>query len=143
MESVELTAVVRRVARAQRLDADEAADVEQEVLIALWRRAPDEEVSAGWIAVVAHHKCVDVHRQRSRWRQQDRTLGSLLRPFVPSPELALLVRAEADRLTPREREFFELRYAMGLTEREVGVLLGLCRASVRWKDRTCRRRLGA
>lgn len=143
MGSVELSEIVRRVARSLRLNSEETEDVEQEVLIALWQRNPHDDVSPAWVVVVAYNKSVDLQRRRARWRVQDRTLGSLLRQVVATPELELLVRAEAARLPADERRFFALRYGLGMTEKEVGASLGLCRASVRWKDRNCLRTLGA
>jgi DNA-directed RNA polymerase specialized sigma24 family protein len=140
--SVRLAEVVRGVGEEYRLEAWESADVEQEVRIALWQQRFANEIPVAWIVSVAHHKSIDLVRRRIRWRQQDQTLAALLPQLVPSPELQLLLKVDAEALPSRCRAYFELRYRLGLTEREVANSLNLCRSSVRWLDRLCRRRLG-
>jgi len=51
----------------------------------------------------------------------------------------LLLHARVAELPARLREFYDLRYVQGWSERELVARLGLCRASVRWLDYTCRR----
>jgi DNA-directed RNA polymerase specialized sigma24 family protein len=57
-------------------------------------------------------------------------------------ELGHLLHARVARFSPSLRRFYDLRYLQGLSEREIARSLGLCRGSVRWLDRCCRRELG-
>jgi DNA-directed RNA polymerase specialized sigma24 family protein len=56
-------------------------------------------------------------------------------------ELDHLLHVRVARLSASLRKFYELHYIQGLSEREIARSLGLCRASVRWLDRCCRREL--
>ena len=141
LEAPSLTAVGRRVAVRYRLTAQEAADLLQELRIALWHRGLAESVHAAWVVQVAAHKAVDIVRRRSRDRAHDRLLGYTQDRPGRDPELGYLLHARVEHLPARLRAFYELHYLEGLSERDIARRLGMCRASVRWLDRCCRREI--
>lgn len=141
-----LARVAGRAARATGLDTSEIPDLLQEIRIALWRagRRVSGHVGPAWLFRVASHKAVDILRRRIRSREseQDFTTASPASQSPRSTELGHLLRARASRLPPPLRQFYELHYGHGWSQREIAARLGLCRQSVRWMDRVCRRRLG-
>jgi len=90
---------------------------------------------------VVRNKAVDIVRRSLRARARDQTLAYLTVPGWEEPDLQHLLRARVDELEPRLRQFYELHYEQGWSQREVAAHLGKCRASVRWLERTCRARL--
>lgn len=144
LQSPYLTRVARRAAHSVGLGAAEIPDLLQEVRIALWRAGRRMRVGPAWLFQVATHKAVDILRRRIRSREIEQDFSDTSTPAGPSPrltELGHLLRARASRLPPPLREFYDLHYGHGWSEREIAARLGLCRQSVRWMNRTCRRRL--
>ena len=131
-----------RVVSHYQISREDAEDLLQEIRIALWE-AGQELVGAAWVARVASHKAVDLVRRRVRARAHLRTYMALQEGRRPEPEVGLLLQARVAELPARLREFYDLRYVQGWSERELAVRLGLCRASVRWLDCTCRRAIYA
>jgi RNA polymerase sigma factor (sigma-70 family) len=145
LQSPYLTRVATRAAHSIGLGPADIPDLLQEIRIALWRagRRMGVRVGSVWLFQVASHKAVDILRRRIRSREieQDFTTST---PAAQSPrltELGHLLHARASRLPPPLREFYDLHYGHGWSEREIAARLGLCRQSVRWMDRICRRRL--
>ncbi len=141
LESPYLTHVAGRVARQHDLVRDDLEDLIQELRIALWEAGPDVCVSARWLFQVANHKAVDLFRKRLRRRRRDRVFTDSREDASHDPELDHLLHARVARFSPSLRRFYDLRYLQGLSEREIARSLGLCRGSVRWLDRCCRREL--
>jgi RNA polymerase sigma factor (sigma-70 family) len=143
LHSPYLTRVARRAAHSIGLGAAEIPDLLQEIRIALWRAGRRARVGPAWLFQVASHKAVDILRRRIRSREieQDFTTSMPARQSPRLTELGHLLRARASRLPPPLREFYDLHYGHGWSEREIAARLGLCRQSVRWMDRICRRRL--
>ncbi|MDQ6893996.1 MAG: sigma-70 family RNA polymerase sigma factor [Acidobacteriota bacterium] len=139
-ESTLLPRIVARAVFAFRLGREDAADLLQDVRVAVLDESPVEILSAGWIFLVAHNKAVDILRARYRERAIAEGLPSDASYF--EEEIVCLVRAQVSLLPAEQREFYELRYRRGMTEREVAERLGICRASVRYRDRLVRRTLG-
>jgi RNA polymerase sigma factor (sigma-70 family) len=134
--------VAARVARTHGLDPDDVPDLLQELRIALWKAGPETSVGPAWLFQVAANKAVNVRRARARiHRREDAFAGAAL-PHDQNAEIEHLLHAWAARLPARLRRFYELHYAEGLSERETADRLGVCRATVRWLDRSCRRRIG-
>jgi RNA polymerase sigma factor (sigma-70 family) len=141
LESPYLRGMAARLAHQYHIGMVDLPDLLQEIRIALWGLGPDTRVSAAWVFKVASHKVLDLLRHRLRARHRDREFaGSTARP-VHDPELDHLLHARVARLPTHLREFYELHYLQGLSEREIAQRLLLCRASVRWLDRCCRQRI--
>ena len=141
IDSPALVGLVTRVAARYGIAADDLPDLVQETRIALWEVGSDGPPSAALTLCVATNKAVDLVRSMVRRRARDRA-AALSAPGVPGDaELRHLLNARVDELPRRLHDFYELRYHQGLSEREIARSLGLCRASVRWLDRRCRRSL--
>lgn len=138
MESPYLIRAGGRVANQYGLRPDELTELVQELRIALWQARPGIQVSAAWIFRVAQHKAVDILRERARAQRNEAALAATMRQPQHDFELDCLLHARAQALPERLRQFYKLRYELGLSEREIARSLGVCRASVRWLDRSCR-----
>ena len=142
LDSPYLRRLTVRAAHQYGLQAEEIPDLLQETRIALWKAGPAICVTAAWIFGTASHKAADLLRLRIRCRNHERNaLGSTLPQPRPSPELEHLLHARVDLLPNRLRDFYRLRYELGLSEREIARRRGICRASVRWLDGRCKRAL--
>ena len=139
LESPYLHRAAVRVAHQYGLAANDVADLLQELRIALWEAGPEVRVGAAWVFRVASHKAVDLLRRTLQSRRRERAFAHMAAPAEHDQELDHLLRARVDRLPARLREFYELHYLQGRSEREIAQRLGLCRSSVRWLDRSCRR----
>jgi RNA polymerase sigma factor (sigma-70 family) len=129
LESPLLARIVKRVAGQYGILPAEVDDLIQEVRIALWEAEPPVEIKPKWIFVTASHKAVDILRRR--WQTgSDAVLSKAV--AGGAQELSCLVRAQVALLPKNLRAFCDLRYAEGMTEREIAGRMGLCRASVRW-----------
>lgn len=138
MTSRALPGLVARVAGAYGIDEVDFEDLLQETRIALWERGA-EDLGAAWVLQVARHKAVDLVRHRIRARARDRTYALLADGRNAESEFEPLLHALVAQLPIRLRQFYDLRYVQGWSERDIATHLGKCRASVRWLDRTCRR----
>jgi RNA polymerase sigma factor (sigma-70 family) len=136
-----LVTLVTRAARLRGVGPNEVPDLVQEVRIALWQKGMEEHVAEGWVFGVASHKAIDLVRRIARDRLRNREAPACR--SCRDVELEYLLNASVAALAPRLREFFQLHYRQALSEREVAKELKMCRASVRWLDRCCRRRLAA
>ena len=139
LESPYLGRVAARVARQHGLHEDDLPELLQELRIAVWQAGDRAPVSAAWIFGVASHKAVDMVRVKTRAHRNGQDLAALSSPGGRDLELDHLLHARVDSLPERLRQFYDLHYAQGLSEREIARSLGVCRASVRWMDRCCRR----
>lgn len=141
LESPRLDSIARYVASRKALAPDDLPDLLQEIRIALWRAGMDRPVNATWIFHTAEHKAIDI------WKQSHAVDGD---PRTPDPagtggdpELVHLVRARAASLRGSLREFCDLRYEQGLSERLIAERLNVSRSSVRWMEHRCRTVMGA
>jgi RNA polymerase sigma factor (sigma-70 family) len=143
LESSYLGRAVRRVALRYGLADEDTADLVQEVRIVLLQTDPGRVLNATWIFQTATHKAADAVRLRMRAAAGE--LGAAADASssagAPSAELLHLLRANAARLPPKLRTFYDLRFGQGLSQRDVARRLGACRASVRWLERQCVRRV--
>jgi DNA-directed RNA polymerase specialized sigma24 family protein len=136
-----LDRLVTRVAAHHSVPASELPDLIQETRIALWRAGLDLPVSAAFVAGIARNKAVDLVRRLARRRAESISAGRLCATTEVDAELHHLLSLRVSALPRRLRDFYELRYAQGLSEREIARVWRLCRASVRWLDQRCRERL--
>jgi RNA polymerase sigma factor (sigma-70 family) len=142
LESPCLARVAARVAYQYGIGTGDLPDLLQEIRIAIWEAVP-VCVSAAWVYRVASHKAVDILRQRTRTRGRYRAAVETAAGPGHHQELDHLLHAKVDTLPPRLRQFYDLHYRQGLSEREIARRLGMCRASVRWLDHCCRQSVAA
>ena len=138
IQSSYIAGVAARVGRSKGLTPEDIPDLLQEIRIALWRAGPETRVGPAWLFHVANHKAIDFLRRRVRTREIERQFMAAVDQPEGEPELGHLLHAQTSRLPARLREFYDLHYGQGLSEREIAVRLGVCRQSVRWLDRRCR-----
>ena len=86
---------------------------------------------AAWLFRIAHNAAVDVHRRRKPSLTWDDLPESSAESAADSPEDLVLRRERLDRLRvlvsgldANKRELLALRFAAGLTSREIGVVVG-------------------
>jgi RNA polymerase sigma-70 factor, ECF subfamily len=104
--------------------ADRAAaeDAVQDTFVQLaraLRRAPDAQVSFGYLAVTLRHTCYSALRRRPRGREPDRE--ALIEPAAPdaSEEERMLIDDALKRLPAEQREVVYLKVFEGMTFQEI------------------------
>jgi len=119
----------------RRLDVEDANEATAEVFLVLWRRldkAPNAEPALPWLYTVARNVVRNRHRgNRRRFRLVAR-LGSVREQTPAEPE-ALVIRHHQElevhralrRLRPNDRELLRLKAWEGLTNRQIGEILGV------------------
>jgi RNA polymerase sigma-70 factor (ECF subfamily) len=135
---------IDRLCRVLLTDADEAADVAQDVFAKLHHATATEVRTMdwrAWLSRVAVNACRD--RRRSGWWRWWRERGLVLdestfRGAVRTPEDEVIGRetqarvwAALRRLPARQREVFALRQLDGHSTAEVAVMLGIAAGSVK------------
>jgi len=138
LESPYLGRVAARVAHEYGLGTDDVPDLLQELRIALWKQGLEQRVGAAWVVRVIRHKAVDLLRQRMRSRRRDGVFTTIAARPWHNLEIDHLLHAKAASLPPKLKAFYALHYQQGLSEREIGRRMGVCRSSVRWLDHRCR-----
>jgi RNA polymerase sigma-70 factor, ECF subfamily len=114
--------------------ADLAAATFERALGALSRYEPREAGSRAWLFRIARNLAIDAARRRDA---ADRGLRFWPRTTVAADPVDLLIQNEADRdlarrvaaLPAAQREAVILRFAAGLTAREIGQVLGRSEAA--------------
>jgi RNA polymerase sigma factor (sigma-70 family) len=142
LESSRLPSIARHVASAHAISTADVPDLLQELRIALWQAGLDRPINATWVFRTASHKAIDLVRQNCT-KSDPVELTEDLATETLDPELVNLLRARAARLSRSLREFYELRYGEGLSQRVVGKRMGLCRSSIRLLERRCLVAIGA
>jgi len=123
--------VVYSVAFRVLRDASSSEDVLQEVFLGVWRR-PQSFVStrgslAGWLAVVARNRSIDLLRRRRPTEQIDEI--QLASPYNLAKEAernSLMERARTiiRHLPPEQRKTLEMAFFDGLTHTEIAEMTG-------------------
>ena len=139
IDSPALSRLVSRVVTRHRILDGDFQDLLQETRIALWKSGNERSVSTAWISRVVTNKAVDLLRRTTRARARERAYASLVRKAGREPDIELLLHARVAEFPARLRRFYDLHYGEGWSERELAARLGMCRASIRWLDRCCRR----
>ncbi len=139
LEEPDLSRLVNRVAARYGIGPADLQDLLQETRIALWEAESTATFGSAWVWRVASNKAVSLVRKVTRARARDRILAFSYEPNRRDPELEPLLRARITDLPTELREFYDLHYVQGWSERETASRLNLCRASVRWLDHRCRR----
>jgi RNA polymerase sigma factor (sigma-70 family) len=139
LEAPGLGELVGRIATRYHVAPADVQDLVQETRIALWKLGPELQVSSAWVIRTATNKVVDHVRSMLRARRREQTFARLTLSGSRDPDLEHLLRTQVAAMPSRLRTFYELYYVLGMSEREVAREVGMCRASVRWLDRCCRR----
>ncbi|MEZ5236221.1 MAG: RNA polymerase sigma factor [Acidimicrobiia bacterium] len=140
---------------ARLIGADAAADVCQEVFLALWdhpdRYDPQRSTLRSFLIMIARRRCIDHLRRHGRREATEQAAGRRVDgptpPNVDEAALAMIagqrVRAALDDLPVEQRRAVELAYFGGLTFREVAVATGVSEGTAKSRIRLGLRRLGA
>lgn len=132
-----LTAILMIARRMLREDA-EAEDVAQEAMLRLWRTAATLAVGAGgvrpWLRRVVSNLCID----RLRMGQRTEVTDAVPEEAVPASqlqciadgELSARVEAALNALPERQRLALTLFHYEGLSQGEVGTLMGVSEEAV-------------
>jgi len=126
---------VYRYVRTRTASAEEAADVTQCVFVKAMSSLSKYRASrgpfAGWLFRIAHNAAVDSHRRRKPTLNWDDLPESIAESNIGSPEDLVLRRERLDhlrvlvsRLDTNKRELLALRFAAGLTSREIAAVVG-------------------
>lgn len=137
--------MVYGLARRVVVDRDLAADVAQEVLVDVWRKAHMFDRTRGtalaWIGVMTRRRAVDLVRSVEASRRRDTTQTPAPEPpdpvaemIVESAERAAIQRAMG-QLSDLQRESVELAFYGGLTHREVAERLAVPLGTVKTRIR--------
>ena len=132
-------------------DADEAAEVLQDVFWELWRAAGDYDPRRGtpeaWVTVRARSRGID--RVRSVRRREEMFTAPSTEPVAAEPgdnpgtlvEERETVRGALGELPAAQREVIELAYLNGLTQAEIAARLGQPLGTVKTRMRLGMERL--
>ena len=90
---------------------------------------PDRGTPRAWLFGIARNAALDELRRRSRLAQMPAEPADDSRPSLEEVADTRLrfgaVRAAFERLTPRDRELVSLKYFAGLSNAEIGAVLGI------------------
>lgn len=140
--------IARRV-----LGTPAAADVCQEVFVALWQRPERFDAERGslasYLATIAHRRCIDeLRRTGRRVANEERSVDPS--SIVEEPDAvgerrfaASAVHRALELLPAAQREAVELAYFHGLTFREVAAATGVSEGTAKSRLRLARERLAA
>jgi RNA polymerase sigma factor (sigma-70 family) len=137
----ELARLAYAVAASYRLNSEDAEEVLQEVRIALWQAGLELRVCRAWIVGTAAHKAIDLLRNTIRRSGTEKACVRAADSHEKALELEYLLHSRVAELPEPLRDFYELHYGLGLTEREIAVVLEVSRGSVRLLNSRCRRAL--
>ena len=111
------------------LNRENAEDVVEETFLAAYVAYPGYDPArsslATWLTRIAHNKAVNLVRSARYRRETAMPEGLADRSPSVQDEPRYTVLWLYARLTQEEREFLDLRYVMGLTDKEVGALYSL------------------
>lgn len=123
-------------------DAD-AEDAVQDALVVAWSKLgglAEPAAFRAWVLRILGRLCF----RRARFGRRFRSLGSLPEPSDPAPESvrqALDVERLLGMLAPRQRAVMHLTVVEGMSDSEIGAVMGIDAASVRSHRRRARERL--
>lgn len=128
--------MLRRVVWRATSDADRVDDIVQEVILRVWRQAPDAKSLRAYLITTARHLIVDQHRAAGRRPQQAQLVetSETLRDDDSAIDRALdqvLVEEALGRLQPNHREIVRLLYYEQLTVAETAERTGVPQGTVK------------
>lgn len=150
--------VVSQWALARTGDADDAADLAQEVLILLVRKLPTfrgDSRFLSWLFTVTRNQAIEAHRSKGRRERKMERLSTVLAEGdgdTPGPDSGIdggrirqVLETFLQGLPQRQREVFQMAEIQGLSSPEIGEILhieaGSVRAALFKARRTLRRRI--
>lgn len=111
------------------LNRENAEDVVEGTFLAAYAAYPGYDPArsslATWLTRIAHNKAVNLVRSAPYRRETAMPEDFADQSPAEQDEARYTVLWLYARLTREEREFLDLRYVMGLTDKEVGALYGL------------------
>ncbi len=111
------------------LNRESAEDVVEETFLAAYAAYPGYDPArsslATWLTRIAHNKAVNLVRSTRYRRETAMPEDFADQSPAEQDEPRYTVLWLYARLTQEEREFLDLRYVMGLTDKEVGALYSL------------------
>ncbi|MEO5743205.1 MAG: sigma-70 family RNA polymerase sigma factor [Terracoccus sp.] len=118
--------MLRRVVWRATSDPNRVEDIVQEVILRVWRKAPDAENLRAYLITTARHLIVDQHRAAERRPQQAQLteLGSDESAIDRALD-QVLVEEALGRLQPNHREVVRCLYYEGLTVAETSTRTGV------------------
>ena len=120
---------VYKYAYTSLLNRENAEDVVEETFLAAYAAYPGYDPArsslATWLTRIAHNKAVNLVRSAPYRRETALLENSSGHSNTAQDEARYTVLWLYARLTREEREFLDLRYVMGLTDKEVGALYSL------------------
>ena len=119
-------ATVYRALIAMGATLDDAADALQDAFEAALRQRTPVVRADGWLFVVANRKW-----RRARWRRRIfRPLGVVRATTGSDRDEEIDLLRELGRLTERQRTVIVARYVLGLSQRDIGDMLGIAPGTV-------------
>ena len=121
----------------------DAEDAVQDALVVAWGKLgslAEPAAFRGWVLRILSRLCF----RRARFGRRFRSLVGLPEPRDPAPESArqaLDVERTLGRLAPRQRAVMHLTVVEGMSDSEIGTVMGIDAASVRSHRRRARERL--
>jgi RNA polymerase sigma-70 factor (ECF subfamily) len=124
--------MLRRVVWRATSDANRVEDIVQEVILRVWRQAPEADNLRAYLITTARHLIVDQHRAATRRPQQAQLVD------VPEDDAALdhaldqvLVEEALGRLQPAHRDIVRCLYYDRLSVAETAVRVGAPEGTVK------------
>ena len=125
-------ALVWSLARKYTPSAADAEDAVQDIFLDLWRSAlrfdPAQSSEAGFVAMIARRRLVDLRRRRARRAGEEELVKPDVAQILPAgedrAEVSLVARAVA-QLDAKEREVLVLATYDGLTQQEIAAQTGM------------------
>lgn len=120
----------------------DAEDAVQEVFVKVWRnidKYDEQRTFSTWVLSIATNHCIDqIRKRRLPTVEIDETMEEVIPDRIPSPkrivaerEKAEQVRILLDGLSEIDRAIIILRYWDDLSDREIGLAVGLSEAAVK------------
>jgi RNA polymerase sigma-70 factor (ECF subfamily) len=124
--------MLRRVVWRATSDANRVDDIVQEVILRVWKQAPDTDNLRAYLITTARHLIVDQHRAAGRRPQQAQLVEVAERDSALDRALdQVLVEEALGRLQPNHREIVRCLYYERLGVAETAARLGVPEGTVK------------